>query len=98
MAFDLIQLRIGLLVKVGLLVLLRDIKIKGLYNCVIVLTTSFIVSDNVLNTYKNASFVAHLRKHVTWDHIKVLIVWDRPIAPISPHIILALDSGIYRLV
>lgn len=65
MAFDLIQLRIGLLVKVGLLVLLRDIKIKGLYKCVIVLATSFIVSDNVLNTYKNASFVVHLRKHVT---------------------------------
>ncbi|GMY29199.1 cytochrome b561, DM13 and DOMON domain-containing protein At5g54830 [Fagus crenata] len=57
------------------------------------LTAGFVVSDHILNdTYKNATFVVHLMKNVTWDRIQVLSVWDRPTASDFGHIVLAPDS------
>lgn len=54
------------------------------------LTAGFVVSDHNLNeTYKNASFVVHLRKNVTWDQIQVLAVWDLPTASDFGHVVLA---------
>ncbi|XP_059461147.1 cytochrome b561, DM13 and DOMON domain-containing protein At5g54830 [Corylus avellana] len=54
------------------------------------LTAGFIVSDHALNeTYKNASFVVHLRQNVAWDQIRVLALWDRPTASDFGHIVLA---------
>ncbi|XP_041016883.1 cytochrome b561, DM13 and DOMON domain-containing protein At5g54830 [Juglans microcarpa x Juglans regia] len=54
------------------------------------LTSGFVISDHNLNeTYKNASFVVHLRENVTWDQIHVLAVWDRPTASEFGHAVLA---------
>ncbi|KAK4401278.1 cytochrome, DM13 and DOMON domain-containing protein [Sesamum angolense] len=54
------------------------------------LTNGFIISDSSLNqTYKNDTFVVHLRKNVTWDQIKVLAVWDIPTASDFGHILLS---------
>ena len=58
------------------------------------LTAGFIVSDHALNeTYKNASFVVHLRQNVAWDQIRVLALWDRPTASDFGHIVLANKSS-----
>lgn len=53
------------------------------------LTSGFPISDSTLNqTYKNDSFIVHLRKNVSWDQIKVLAVWDIPTASDFGHILL----------
>ncbi|KAI3454238.1 hypothetical protein Pfo_010901 [Paulownia fortunei] len=54
------------------------------------LTNGFLISDSSLNqTYKNDSFIVHLRKNVTWSQIKVLAVWDIPTASNFGHILLS---------
>ncbi|KAJ8773938.1 hypothetical protein K2173_009369 [Erythroxylum novogranatense] len=59
------------------------------------MTAGFVVSDNKLNeTYKNASFVVHLMRNVSWDRIQVLSVWDLPSASDFGHVVLANDSAL----
>ncbi|KAL5558210.1 hypothetical protein UlMin_034421 [Ulmus minor] len=59
------------------------------------LTAGFVVSDQRLNeTYKNSTFVVHLRKNITWDGIEVLAVWDLPTASNFGHVLLTnLSNG-----
>ncbi|OVA00279.1 Cytochrome c assembly protein [Macleaya cordata] len=53
------------------------------------LTLGFEISDDKLNrTYKNASFVVHLKNNVTWDQIKVVSIWDKPTASDFGHVLL----------
>lgn len=53
------------------------------------LTAGFIISDDKLNkTYKNDSFVVHLRENVTWDQIPVVVIWDVPTASDFGHVVL----------
>lgn len=52
-------------------------------------TAGFVVSDKKLNeTYKNASFIVHLKKNVKWDQIQVIAAWDLPAASDFGHVIL----------
>ncbi|KAK9280570.1 hypothetical protein L1049_014263 [Liquidambar formosana] len=53
------------------------------------LTAGFIISDDRLNkTYKNDTFVVHLRKNVTWDRIRVVAVWDSPTGSDFGHVVI----------
>nr|GMD74242.1 cytochrome B561, DM13 and DOMON domain-containing protein At5g54830 [Ipomoea batatas] len=53
------------------------------------LTKGFVISDQILNkTYKNESFVVSLMKNMTWDHIKVVSVWDLPTTSGFGHVVL----------
>ncbi|KAJ4959161.1 hypothetical protein NE237_026272 [Protea cynaroides] len=53
------------------------------------LTMGSVISGEKLNrTYKNESFVVHLKKNVTWDQIKVVSVWDEPTASDFGHALL----------
>ncbi|KAL2926135.1 hypothetical protein RDABS01_028980 [Bienertia sinuspersici] len=53
------------------------------------LTNGFIISDEKLNrTYKNDSFVVHLRSNVSWDQISLVAVWDSPTASDFGHALL----------
>lgn len=57
------------------------------------LTKGFVISDHKLNqTYKNDSFVVNLSKNVTWDQIKVLAVWDVPMASNFGHVMIGCNS------
>lgn len=52
------------------------------------LTLGFQISDDKLNrTYKNDTFIVHL-KNITWDHIKVVSIWDKPTASDFGHVVL----------
>ncbi|KAF8407229.1 hypothetical protein HHK36_006356 [Tetracentron sinense] len=52
------------------------------------LTMGFEISDERLNrTYKNESFVVHL-KSVRWDQIKVVAIWDKPTGSDFGHVVL----------
>lgn len=53
------------------------------------LTHGFVISDQKLDkTYKNDSFVVHLRSNVSWDQIKLVAVWDSSMASDFGHILL----------
>ncbi|PIA45760.1 hypothetical protein AQUCO_01600185v1 [Aquilegia coerulea] len=56
------------------------------------LTLGFVISDHKLNrTYKNETFVVHLKNNATFDQIKVVSVWDKPTASDFGHVVLADD-------
>lgn len=58
------------------------------------LTRGFVISDHKLNhTYKNDSFSVNLFKNVTWDQIKVLSVWDVPMASDFGHVTIGNNSS-----
>ncbi|XP_059658234.1 cytochrome b561, DM13 and DOMON domain-containing protein At5g54830 [Cornus florida] len=53
------------------------------------LTRGFLISDQSLNqTYKNDSFVVSLMNNVTWDQIRVVAIWDIPMASDFGHVLL----------
>uniref|UniRef100_A0A5B6ZE87 Cytochrome b561, DM13 and DOMON domain-containing protein n=1 Tax=Davidia involucrata TaxID=16924 RepID=A0A5B6ZE87_DAVIN len=53
------------------------------------LTKGFVISDQKLNkTYRNDSFLVNLMKNVTWDQIRVVVVWDIPTASNFGHVVL----------